>query len=141
MTPIKADAAADPRFVISRTFATPRQRVWEAWTNPALMIRWLGPKGTTGVVERGDVRPGGMLHWRMDGPDGHVMWGRADYRDVTAPSRLVYVQSFADERANITRAPFFDGRWPLEMLTTVTLRGRRRRNARHPELDAAKCRG
>jgi uncharacterized protein YndB with AHSA1/START domain len=48
------------------------------------------------------------------------MWARAVYREVVAPSRLVYVQSFSDERAAICRAPFFDGRWPLEMLTVVT---------------------
>lgn len=47
------------------------------------------------------------------------MWGRAVYREVVRPERLVYVQSFSDESGGITRAPFFDGRWPLEMLTTV----------------------
>jgi uncharacterized protein YndB with AHSA1/START domain len=48
------------------------------------------------------------------------MWGRAVYREVIEPSRLVYVQSFSDESGAIARAPFFDGRWPMEMLTIVT---------------------
>jgi uncharacterized protein YndB with AHSA1/START domain len=107
-------------FVISRRFAARPERLWEAWTDPVQMAQWLGPKGTTGTTLAADVRPGGLLHWRMDGADGGMMWGRAVYREVLAPSRLVYVQSFSDAGGGIARAPFFDGRWPLEMLTVVT---------------------
>lgn len=108
-------------FVISRSFAAPRERVWAAWTTPEQLLQWMGPKGTTGAVLSADVRVGGLLHYRMDVPGGHVMWGRVAYRDITAPSFLSYIQSFSDEEGGIARAPFFDGRWPLEMLTTVTL--------------------
>lgn len=111
--------AADTKFVISRTFAAPRSRVWQAWTVPEQMIRWLGPKGTAGTALQADVRPGGLLHWRMDAPGAPAMWGRAVYREVEEPCRLIYVQSFSDADGTIARAPFFDGRWPLEMLTTV----------------------
>src|SRR3954470_5051360 len=111
------DAAA--QFVITRSFAASRERLWEAWTDPEQMSRWLGPKGTTGTTLAADLRPAGLLHWRMDGADGNTMWGRAVYREVTAPARLVYVQSFSTAEGEIARAPFFDGRWPLEMLTTV----------------------
>ncbi|MEG3144118.1 SRPBCC domain-containing protein [Sphingomonas sp. RT2P30] len=114
-----ATAQTTPEFVISRHFAAPPERLWEAWTDPAQMAQWLGPKGTTGTTLAADVRPGGLLHWRMDGAEGS-MWGRAVYREVIAPSRLVYVQSFSDDAGAITRAPFFEGRWPLEMLTIVT---------------------
>jgi uncharacterized protein YndB with AHSA1/START domain len=112
---------ADAEFVISRTFNATRQRLWEAWTKPEQIAQWLGPKEGVSTTKIADVRPGGMLHWRMDAPDGSVMWGRAVYRDVVPPGRLVYVQSFSDEHAGMSRAPFFDGRWPMEMLTTVTL--------------------
>lgn len=114
-----APAAAETEFVISRVFRASRARLWEAWTDPAQMIQWLGPKGTVGTTHQADVRVGGMLHWSMGAPGGPQMWGRAVYREVDAPSRLVYVQSFSDEGAGIARAPFFDGRWPLEMLTVV----------------------
>ena len=43
------------------------------------------------------------------------------YRGVVELSRLASVQSFSDENGGIARAPFFDGRWPMEMLTVVTL--------------------
>ena len=111
------DTAAE--FAITRTFAASRERLWQAWTDPVQMAQWLGPKGTNGTTLAADLRPGGLLHWRMDGADGNSMWGRAIYREVLSPERLVYVQSFSDAAGEITRAPFFDGRWPLEMLTTV----------------------
>jgi len=110
----------EARFVITRTFAASRERLWEAWTDPAQLAAWNGPKGTTGITLAADVRPGGLIHWRMDVPDGGSMWGRAIYREVTPPARLVYVQSFSDETGGIARAPFFEGRWPMEMLTEVT---------------------
>jgi uncharacterized protein YndB with AHSA1/START domain len=106
-------------FIITRSFAASRERLWEAWTDPAQMAQWLGPKGTTGTTLAVDLTQGGLLHWRMDGADGSTMWGRAVYREVSAPARLVYVQSFSDAAGEIARAPFFGGRWPLEMLTVV----------------------
>lgn len=120
MLATETSAPSKQEFVISRTFDASRQRVWDAWTRPELMNQWLGPKGTTGTTIAADIRPGGVLHWRMDAAGGPSMWGRAVYREVDEPSRLVYVQSFSDGQASIARAPFFEGRWPLEMLTTVT---------------------
>ena len=51
------------------------------------------------------------------------MFGRFVYREVAAPERLVFVNSFSDAAGGITRAPFpqLDGKWPLEILNVVTL--------------------
>jgi uncharacterized protein YndB with AHSA1/START domain len=48
------------------------------------------------------------------------MWGRFVYRDIVAPERLVYISSFSDETAGLTRAPFKDT-FPLEILNMLTL--------------------
>lgn len=107
-------------FVITRVFAAPPQMVWDAWTEPDHFAQWFGPKGTTATVKAQDLRPGGILHFSINAPDGGKMWAKFVYREVNEPSRLVWVQSFSDQAANLTRAPFFDGKWPLELLTTVT---------------------
>ncbi len=120
MTTRDAEAPTETEFVITRVFNAPRHQVWEAWTNPEHYARWFGPKGCTTAVICADIRPGGMLHSRMDTPDGTTMWGRCIYREVTEPSRLVWVQSFSNAEADIVRAPFFDGRWPREMLTDIS---------------------
>lgn len=107
-----------PEFVITRVFKAPRQRVWDAWTKPKMYARWSGPKGVVTTVLQFDMRPGGIVHSRMEGPDGSGMYGKAVYREVVPPSRLVWVNSFSDEHANVI-APPFDQPWPREMLTTV----------------------
>ncbi len=117
MPPLDHAVPTDPEFVITRVFAAPRQRLWEAWTNPDLYARWFGPRGSSARILTADIRPGGLLHSRIETPEGMVMYARCVYREVIEPSRLVWVQSFSDERAAIVRAPFFDGRWPREMWT------------------------
>ena len=112
-------AAQNETFVISRGFNASRERVWDAWTKPEQFGQWFGPRGSKTFVITHDLRPGGMLHSRLETPDGGQMWAKFVYQEVTPPSRLVWLHSFSDEHAGITRAPFFDGNWPLELLATV----------------------
>jgi uncharacterized protein YndB with AHSA1/START domain len=114
-----AAVADDIEFVITRLFRAPRLQVWEAWAKPELMSQWFGPKGVITTVKTLDLRPGGIMHARMDRPDGGQMWAKFAYREVVEPSRLVWVHSFADEQANTVPWPF-EGPWPLEILSTAT---------------------
>jgi uncharacterized protein YndB with AHSA1/START domain len=66
-----------------------------------------------------DLRPGGFFHYGMKGPDGSDMWGRFTFREIVAPQRLVFINSFSDPKGGVARAPFEEP-WPLEMLSTVT---------------------
>jgi uncharacterized protein YndB with AHSA1/START domain len=112
---------SDQDFVITRVFDAPRDLVFKAWTDAESMAQWWGPKGYDIIVSRFEFRPGGIFHYRMQSSDGHEMWGRFVFREILAPERIVFINSFADEEGNIIRAPFFDGIWPLEVLNTVTL--------------------
>lgn len=105
-------------FTISRIFKAPRQRVWDAWTNPEQLARWFGPKGSRATLVHADIRPGGMVHSYMDAPGGGRLWAKFVYREVEAPSRLVYAHSFSDEQGNIAGSPFSPN-WPKVLLTTV----------------------
>lgn len=72
---------------VERIFDAPRERVWEAYTNPELIAQWWG-RGNKLVIERLEVERGG--HWRFveHAPDGvHGFEGR--YREVTPPERIV----------------------------------------------------
>lgn len=109
-------------FVISRTFDAPRELVFRAWTEKEHLDQWFGPKGTTIIASTNDLRPGGVMHYGMRSPDGGEMWGRWTYREVAPPARIVFVSSFSDPEGGLTRAPFpvFEGKWPLETLSTIT---------------------
>jgi uncharacterized protein YndB with AHSA1/START domain len=117
-------AAATPDFVITRTFDAPRDLVWKAWTEAERLAQWWGPKGCSIRVVKLDVRPGGIFHYTMQfQKGGPEMWGRFIYGEITAPERLVFINSFSDADGGITRAPFsqLNDTWPLEVLNVVTL--------------------
>jgi uncharacterized protein YndB with AHSA1/START domain len=118
----EAAAAAQP-FVITRTCDAPRALVWKAWTEADRLAQWWGPRGATIRVISLDVRPGGVFHYAMQFKPGHEMFGRFVYREIAAPERLVFVNSFSDPNGGLTRAPFpqLGDRWPLEVLNTLTL--------------------
>lgn len=118
----KLAAQVAREFAVSRTFDAPRALVFEAWTEEKHLTQWWGPKGATIIACTNDLRPEGVLHYGMRMPDGMEMWGRWVYREVTPPRRLVFVSTFSDPEGGITRAPFpaFEGKWPLETLSTIT---------------------
>jgi len=111
---------AAEEFVITREFDAPRDLVFKAWTEPERLAQWWGPKGFTVKVANVDLRPGGMFHYGMVGPDGSEMWGKFIYREITPPERMVFIVSFSDESGGTTRHPMAPT-WPREMLNTVTL--------------------
>ena len=78
---------SDREIRIERVFNAPRERVWQAMTDPALVAQWWG-RGNRLVIERDEVVRGG--HWRYveHGADGvHGFEGR--YREVVRPERIV----------------------------------------------------
>lgn len=105
-------------FEITRVFDAPRERVWQAWTDPEHLKHWWGPKGFVVTHCKIDLRPGGIMHYCLRMPDGNEMWGKFAYREIVKPERLVFVNSFSDPKGGVTRHPGHAG-WPLEMLSTV----------------------
>jgi uncharacterized protein YndB with AHSA1/START domain len=106
-------------FVISRIFDAPRELVYKAFTDPEHMKHWWGPKGVKIVSPKMDLRPGGVFHYGMQTPDGSTMWGRFVYREILAPERIVFVNSFSDADGGVTRHPMSLD-WPMEMLSVFT---------------------
>jgi uncharacterized protein YndB with AHSA1/START domain len=79
---------SDREFRIERIFAAPRERVWRAITDPALVAQWWG-RGNRLVIERDEVVRGG--HWRYveHTPDGAAHGFEGRYREVAPPERIV----------------------------------------------------
>jgi uncharacterized protein YndB with AHSA1/START domain len=109
------EAAIEP-FVISRIFDAPRELVFKAFTEPDRLKHWWGPKGFRVIVQSMDMRPGGMYHYGLQASDGNALWGRFVFREVAAPERIVFVNSFSDVNGGLTRHPL-NPSWPLEMLS------------------------
>ena len=121
MVPGKSSLAesVDRPFVIAREFEAPRELVFRVWTQAEHLKRWFSPKGFTVLTAKMDLRPGGVYHYGMRGPDGRDMWGRWVIREIVVPERLVFINSFSDESGGLARPPFPEP-WPLEMLSRIT---------------------
>ncbi len=115
----RAAESSTEDFVISREFDAPRALVFKVWTQPEHLQQWFSPKGFTVLKAKMDLRPGGIYHYGMRTPEGKDMWGRWVIREIVAPERIVFINSFSDEQGGITRHPF-NPQWPLELLSTIT---------------------
>jgi len=83
----KVSAAGEREIRIERIFDAPRERVWQAMTDPALVAQWWG-RGNRLVIERMEVQRGG--HWRFVEHSAHGVHGfEGRYREVSPPERLV----------------------------------------------------
>jgi uncharacterized protein YndB with AHSA1/START domain len=107
---------------ITRIFDAPREKVWKAWTTPAGVKKWWGPKYFTSPVSKIDLRKGGKYLSCMRGPDGKDYWSTGVYKEIVPPERLVVTDSFADEKGKVVPASHYGmaGEWPRELLVTVT---------------------
>jgi uncharacterized protein YndB with AHSA1/START domain len=79
----------DREIHVERVFDAPRDRVFAAFTDPALIPEWWGPRDTTTVVDQMDVRPGGSWRFVVRNSDGSEDGFRGTFREITPPERVV----------------------------------------------------
>jgi uncharacterized protein YndB with AHSA1/START domain len=86
---------------IERSFDAPAEDVFDAWTSPEVMRRWLHPELDWGTpVAEVDLRIGGSVRVVMRRPDGTMAEMRGRYTLIDRPHRLVMAWTFADEPSN-----------------------------------------
>jgi uncharacterized protein YndB with AHSA1/START domain len=106
-------------FEITRVFNAPRNRIWKAWSEAGQLKHWWGPKGCAIEISRLEFRLGGFFHYAMEFEGAPTLWGRFNYRQIVMPERIVWLNSFSNEKCGIARAPFSKV-CPLEIENTVT---------------------
>jgi uncharacterized protein YndB with AHSA1/START domain len=93
---LKVTAQGDREIVMTRVFNAPRALVFDAWTKPELVKRWLlGPDGWTMPVCEIDARPGGKYRyvWKHN-TNGTQMGMSGTYVEVKRPERIVSTEIF-----------------------------------------------
>lgn len=101
---------SDTEVAITRVFNAPRDLVFDAWTTPELLVRWLGVHdGWTFPVCEVDLRVGGKYRFVWRGPGGKEMGMGGVYKEIARPTRLISTEKF-------------DEAWyPGEAIDTLTL--------------------
>ena len=94
MSNFTPDPALD--LVLERTIAVPPERVWDAWTQPELLMQWFTPAPWKTVAAELDVRPGGGCVTTMESPEGERYPNAGCYLQVE-PNRLLVFTSVMTE--------------------------------------------
>jgi glutathione S-transferase len=87
---------SDNTLKITRTFAAPREQVFNAFTRKEAIQGWFGPEGFSVPAVSVDARPGGRYRIEMHSPQGSVHIVTGEYREVRPPERLVFTWRWLD---------------------------------------------
>jgi uncharacterized protein YndB with AHSA1/START domain len=92
---MKVTLSGENQIVITRVFTAPRKLVWDAYTKPELLKRWLtGPPGWSFAVCEMDLRVGGAYRWVWRNADGTDMGMGGKHLEIVPPEKLVTSQLF-----------------------------------------------
>jgi len=94
---LKITTPSDREIAMTRVFDAPRDLVFDAWTRPELLKRWLGVFGDWSfAVCEVDLRVGGKYRYVWRGKDGKEMAMGGVFREIVRPERLVVTEEFDD---------------------------------------------
>jgi uncharacterized protein YndB with AHSA1/START domain len=93
---LEVTTPGDREIVMKRAFDAPRALVFDAFTKPELIRRWLlGPDGWIMKVCEVDLKAGGSFHYVWRNEDRNEEFGlNGEYREIVAPARVVHVERF-----------------------------------------------
>ena len=100
-TRVKTQIIAEPgvpQIVITREFDAPRALLFRAYTDPELLVQWLGPRRLTMAIDHYDVRDGGTWRYIHRDADGNEYGFHGVFHGTPSPDDGV-VQTFEFEGA------------------------------------------
>jgi uncharacterized protein YndB with AHSA1/START domain len=111
---------SDTEVVLTRVFDAPRHLVFEAYTKPELLKRWLlGPPGWEMIVCEVYSKPGQPFHYVWRHSDGRQMGIGGVCREFTPPRRMVHTESMDGMPGAAVVTTVFDERGGKTTLTTT----------------------
>ncbi len=86
---------------IVRTFDASPEMVYQAWTDPRVLKRWLGPtpEFSTPIVEA-DLRIGGAYRIGMESPEGQLYVAAGVYQEIVPNEKLVFTWRWENDRSS-----------------------------------------
>jgi uncharacterized protein YndB with AHSA1/START domain len=93
----KTEVTATPggrEIVITRVISAPRDKVWEAYSNPELLKQWLGPRNLKMTIEKFDMKPGGSYRYIHTDKDGNEYGFHGVIHGVQAPEKAIQTFEF-----------------------------------------------
>ena len=76
-------------YLITREFEAPRELVFKAFTDPDLVIQWLGPSRLKMTIEKFESKDGGTYRYIHEDQNGNKYFFRGVNHEVLAPERII----------------------------------------------------
>jgi uncharacterized protein YndB with AHSA1/START domain len=103
MTQMKVTAEPGvPQVITTRTFDAPRDLVFRAFTEPELLVQWLGPRRYTMTIERYDVRDGGTWRYVHADEAGNAFGFHGVFHGDPSPEGFVQTFEFEGAPGNVS---------------------------------------
>jgi len=83
-----------PFIDMSREFDAPRDLLYRAYTEPDLLVRWLGPRRMTMVIDSWDVRDGGLWRYVHRDDAGNEYGFHGVFHGTPSPDQMVQTFEF-----------------------------------------------
>ena len=83
-----------PQILITREFDAPRELLFRAFTDPELLVQWLGPRALTMSIDRYDVRDGGTWRFVHRDADGNEYGFHGVFHGTPSPDGIVRTFEF-----------------------------------------------
>jgi uncharacterized protein YndB with AHSA1/START domain len=83
-----------PQIIIEREFDAPRDLVFRAYTDPELIVQWMGPRDLTMKIEEYDVRDGGKWRYISTDADGNEYGFHGVFHGTPSPEGTVQTFEF-----------------------------------------------
>jgi uncharacterized protein YndB with AHSA1/START domain len=95
---LKVSALSDREIRMTRIFDAPRALVFDAFTKPDLIKRWMfGPEGWSLPVCELELKAGGKMRYVWKHMDGASMGMSGVFREIKRPSRIVHNETFDED--------------------------------------------
>lgn len=85
-----AQKTTDREIVSMRMLDFSRELIFRAWTDPACLEHWWGPKEFSISILQFDLRPGGSWRQVMQSPAGEEHYNESLFVEIEKPERLVF---------------------------------------------------
>jgi uncharacterized protein YndB with AHSA1/START domain len=89
--------------VVRRRISATPEKLFAAWTQPTLLVRWWGPQGVACPAAEMDLRVGGCYRIANQFPDATVVWIAGTFEVIEPPHRLTYTWKLESQKGPMER--------------------------------------
>ncbi len=95
-----------PQIVIAREFDAPRELLFRAFTDPELLMQWLGPRRLAMRIDRFETRDGGCWRYTHSDASGNEFGFHGVFHGTPSLDGIVQTFEFEGAPGHVSRATF-----------------------------------